>query len=156
MRNAKGKQRMFKNIVMVCIGNICRSPMAEAILRHRAQSKNISINISSAGIAALVGKPADSNVQELLLEEGIDCSAHKARQLTSAILLEAELVLVMEQNHRKEIECMFPNVCGKVHLLGKWGDFEVPDPYRKSREVFKDTHQLIMQGIDQWQARLWN
>ncbi len=130
--------------------------MAEAILRHHVDTTKIAASISSAGIAAVVGKSADPLVQELLHQEGIDCSSHRARQLTSAILLEADLVLVMEQGQRKEIECTFPSVCGRVHLLGKWGEFEVPDPYKKSKEFFKETYQLITQGIDQWQTRLWN
>ncbi len=147
---------MFNKILIVCIGNICRSPMAEAILKHRMQSIKSPLTISSAGIAALEGKSMDPFAQEILLEAGIDGSLHRARQLTSAMLIDAELVLVMEQNHRKKIECMFPNVCGKVHLLGKWENFEVPDPYKKSKLIFKDTYQLIVKGIDQWQAKLWS
>jgi len=147
---------MVNKILMVCVGNICRSPMAEAILKHRAQIANVPLTVSSAGIAALVGRSAVSEVQTLLAREGIDCSAHRARQLTSAMLLEADLVLVMEKNHRQEIERTFPSVCGKVHLLGKWENFEIPDPYKKSQQIFQDTHQLIIQGLDQWQAKLWN
>lgn len=130
--------------------------MAEAILKQRVAMKKLSVAISSSGIAALEGQPADASVQQLLSNHGIDCSSHRARQLNFSMLSEAELVLVMEQNHRKEIECIFPNMCGKVHLLGKWGNFEIPDPYRKSQAVFEDTYQLIMQGLDQWQAKLWN
>lgn len=147
---------MFNKILMVCVGNICRSPMAEAILKHKLSAKHPEISVTSAGIAALVGKAAHPIVQEILSSENIDCSLHQARQLTSVMLWEAELVLVMESDHRKEIECMFPNVCGKVHLLGKWGDFEIPDPFRQSKQIFMDTHQLIIKGIDQWQQKLWN
>jgi protein-tyrosine phosphatase len=129
--------------------------MGEAILKHRFQMANLSITVSSAGIAALEGKSADLLVQELLLPKGIDCSSHRARQLTSPMLLEAELVLAMEQRHCKEIEYMFPSVCGKVHRLGKWDGFDIPDPYKKSKQVFMETYQLIVQGIDQWQERLW-
>lgn len=147
---------MFNKILVVCIGNICRSPMGEALLKHRAQQKRPSLMVSSAGIGALAGWPADSIVQEILLEQGIDCSGHRARQLTESMLLDSDLVLVMEKNHRREIERMFPNVCGKVHLLGKWDDFEIPDPYKKPRQFFQETYRLIVQGIDGWQAKLWN
>ncbi len=146
---------MFNKILMVCIGNICRSPMAEAILKHRLTSTQPSAEISSAGLAAIVGAPAHSIVQGILQEQAIDCTSHRARQLTSAMLLEAELILVMEQAQRKKIECMFPNVCGKVHLLGKWGGFEIADPYKKPQQVFKETYQLIVEGINQWEEKLW-
>ncbi len=129
--------------------------MVEAIFKHRLSAKHPHVSVSSAGIAAVVGKSADPFVQELLRLEGIDCSEHRARQLTSAMLLESDLVLVMEEDQRKEIAYTFPSVCGKVHLLGKWGGFEVPDPYKKPKEFFKETYQLVTAGIDQWQTRLW-
>lgn len=138
---------------MVCVGNICRSPMAEVILKHRVQSN--LVEVSSAGLAAVVGSPADPTVHEILLEQGISCESHRARQLTSAMLHEADLILVMEEKHKKQIQCTNPNVCGKVHLLGKWDNVEVPDPYRKSKEAFKDVYELIIRGIDQWQTKLW-
>ena len=129
--------------------------MGEALLKHRAQTGGLSLDVSSAGIGALVGYPADQTVQDLLSEQGIDCSAHRARQLNKEMLSASDLVLVMENGHRREIERKFPSACGKVHLFGKWSNFEIPDPYRKSRQVFTDTYRLISQGIDEWQTKLW-
>lgn len=149
------RDAMFNKILVVCIGNICRSPMGEALLKQRAEQHNLSLTVSSAGISAMSGWPADPIVQELLLEQGVDCSEHRARQLTLPLLLESDLVLVMEKNHRKEIERMHPSVCGKVHLLGKWNDFEIPDPYKKPKQFFQETYRLVTQGIDGWQAKLW-
>jgi protein-tyrosine phosphatase len=147
---------MFNKILIVCVGNICRSPMGEALLKHYAKQNDLPIEVSSAGIGALVGHPADSKVQEILMEQGINCSEHRARQLTAEILADAELVLVMESGHRREIERNFPSACGKVHLLGKWSNLEIPDPYKKSKEFFQETHRLIKQGINEWQVKLWN
>jgi protein-tyrosine phosphatase len=130
--------------------------MIEAILKHKLQASNPSVTVSSAGLTALVGYPADPLVQSILQEEGIDCSMHRARQLTLDILRDCDIVLVMDDKQRKEIEYKFPSMCGKVHLLGKWGEFDIPDPYKKSKEFFKETHRLIVQGIDQWQTKLWN
>lgn len=146
---------MFKNILIVCVGNICRSPMGEAIFKHIAQQADIPVSISSAGIAAMEGYQADPVVKQLLTDQGIDCSWHRARQLTKEMLSEADLVLVMEDGHRKEIERIYPSFCGKVHLLGKWCNFEIPDPYRKSKQFFEETYQLISQSINEWQKKLW-
>ncbi len=146
---------MFSNILIVCEGNICRSPMAEMLLKERVKLNRAPVKITSAGLFALCGHPADPKVQEILLEEGIDCSSHRAIQLTQKMLLNADLVLVMEQQQCKKIKCDLPSVCGKVHLLGKWGNFEIPDPYRQTKEVFKNTFSLIQEAIDDWRQRLW-
>lgn len=146
---------MFNKILVVCIGNICRSPMGEALLKQRAQQLGWPLSVSSAGIAAMVNHPADPMTQELLREEGMDSGAHRARQLTLPLLLASDLVLVMEKFHKSEIERLFPSACGKVHLLGKWDAFEIPDPYKKPKHVFQETYRLVKQGIDGWQAKLW-
>lgn len=146
---------MFRNILIVCVGNICRSPMAEAILKYDAEQAGLPLSISSAGIGALQGRPADQHVQAILQDKNIDCSSHRAKQLTREMLTAADLVLVMENEHRKEIERFFPSACGKVHLLAKWQNVEIPDPYKKSREVFIDTYHLIKQSINDWQTKLW-
>src|SRR5579871_5128949 len=96
--------KMFNNILIVCVGNICRSPMGEALFKYQAQKNNRSVLIHSAGLGALIGYPADPIVQELLLEQGVDCSQHRARQINLALLAGSELVLVMEKKHRREIE----------------------------------------------------
>jgi len=143
---------MFKSILVVCVGNICRSPMAEALLKIRAPA---DVHIHSAGIGALVGKPADAHALRLMQEHGTDISAHRARQLTPAIAGTADLILVMEVGHQRRIHSISPASRGKVHTLGKWADVEVPDPYQKSPEYFAYTLGLIEQGVDQWAAKLW-
>jgi len=143
---------MFKSILIVCVGNICRSPMAEALLKTRAPA---GVHIHSAGIGALVGKPADAHALRLMQEQGTDISAHRARQLTPAMAGTADLILVMEAGHQRSIYAISPASRGKVHMLGKWADMEVPDPYRKSPEYFAYTLGLIEQGVDQWAEKLW-
>jgi protein-tyrosine phosphatase len=93
---------MFNNILMVCIGNICRSPPAEYLLKHKLAHKS-GLIIHSAGLGALVAKPIDSNTGELLLANGVDASTHIARQVTGEMLLKADLILVMEPHHIKGI-----------------------------------------------------
>src|SRR3954470_16771692 len=66
-------------VLFVCVGNVCRSPMAAAVLEHRARN----LVVKSAGLAALVGEPAVPHALELMREKGIDLSRHRARQLTA-------------------------------------------------------------------------
>jgi protein-tyrosine phosphatase len=141
---------MFNNILMVCIGNICRSPSAEYLLKHKLAHKS-GLIIHSAGLGALVGKPIDSNAGELLLANGVDASTHIARQVTGEMLLKADLILVMEQRHIKGITELAPQVSGKTFLLGKWSQNQpVPDPYRKSMEAFEHVYGQMNQFTDDW------
>ncbi|KHD05970.1 hypothetical protein PN36_04290 [Candidatus Thiomargarita nelsonii] len=138
----------MNKIIVVCVGNICRSPMAEALLSHKLQSR--SITVISAGLSALVGYPADPLVTELMNERDIDIYNHRASQLTPALIQEADLVLVMETWQIKAVESIWLMARGKVHLLGKWGPFEVPDPYRQSRQIFELSLKQIEQGVEDW------
>ena len=72
---------MFKNILIVCVGNICRSPTAEALFAHRLSGQDLTI--SSAGIGALVGNPMDKTAHEVLQDNGLELPAHCARQVDS-------------------------------------------------------------------------
>jgi protein-tyrosine phosphatase len=146
---------MFNNIVVVCLGNICRSPMGEGLLKQYAEENNLPLQIQSAGIKAMVGWRADPMAVEVMKNRNIDISQHEPMQLTLALLREVDLVLVMEGWQQKEIGCLFPSAYGKVHRLGKWGDFEIPDPYRKPIEHFEASCQLIEKGLQDWQKRLW-
>ncbi|MDQ6982484.1 MAG: low molecular weight protein-tyrosine-phosphatase [Mariprofundus sp.] len=143
---------MFKSILVVCVGNICRSPMAEALLRSHAPE---SVRVESAGIGALVGEAADPSALRLMQERSIDISAHRARQFTPEMARRNDLILVMEDGHRQHIHSIAAEARGKVHMIGKWGDMEIPDPYKKSPEYFEYVLGLIEQGVDQWSSKLW-
>lgn len=146
---------MFTRILTVCIGNICRSPMAEALLAHRLAGRGVSATVESAGIAALLGHPADPIAQELMRERGLDLSGHRARQLTPELVRAAELVLVMEAEQQKVIESMLPSARGRVHRIGRFGGFDVPDPYRRERAAFEQSLSLIERGIDDFEKAFW-
>lgn len=144
---------MFNKILVVCVGNICRSPTAEALLKNRLAQRGIEV--SSAGIHALVGKPMDSSALGVLREHGGDHLDHQGRQLSREFLQQADLVLTMEQRHVHSIAQMAPEVRGKTFLLGKWqGNQEIPDPYRQQKVAFEHVYQLIAQGVDSWSRKI--
>ena len=138
---------MFQNILIVCVGNICRSPAAEALLAHKLEGKGLTI--SSAGIGALVGNPMDKTAHEVLNDHGVEHTSHRARQVDSEMLHRADLILVMEQSHVQHIRQIAPEVHGKTFLLGKWlDDTEIPDPYRQSKPAFEHVHSLLTQSVE--------
>jgi len=140
---------MFQNILIVCVGNICRSPAAEALLAHKLEGKGLTI--SSAGIGALVGNPMDKTAHEVLNDHGVEHTSQRARQVDSEMLHRADLILVMEQSHVQHIRQIAPEVHGKTFLLGKWlDDTEIPDPYRQSKPAFEHVHSLLTQSVESW------
>jgi protein-tyrosine phosphatase len=140
---------MFNNILFVCVGNICRSPSAEVMLRRAVEGKGV--HVSSAGLGALVGHHIDATAQQLLVERGLDGSAHRGRQISDSILSEADLVLTMERKHVHRIIEIAPQASGKTFLLGKWqSDREIPDPYRQARPAFEHVYGLMDEGIRSW------
>jgi protein-tyrosine phosphatase len=142
---------MFDNVLIVCMGNICRSPTAEKILQAEAPG----LNISSAGIDALVGKPINFNAMHQLSLNGYMDQKHSARQLSQKLIQEADLVLVMEEFQRRRLMREYPSESGKVMLLGKWlGNLEINDPYRKSAEAFSLVFEQIERACKAWARKL--
>ena len=147
---------MIQNILIICVGNICRSPMAEALFAARLKSKSPQSRVSSAGLGALVGRPADNVAQELMRQKDLDISGHIARQVSPEILFSSDIIFTMTAGQQKEIECSLPSIRGRVHRLGNWGGYDVPDPYRRPREAFEQALVLIEQGVEDWCLKLWN
>lgn len=143
---------MFSRILVLCTGNICRSPMAEALLRQRLPPH---CTVTSAGLGALVGHPADPLACALVSEQGLDIGAHRARQVDLEMLRAADLVLVMDQGHRSWMGQAYPQYFGRVHKLLKWnGNGDVADPYRRPRAAFEQAWQAIDTGVNAWLPRL--
>ena len=146
---------LFKNILIVCIGNICRSPMAEGLLKQAltASGKGDCL-VSSAGLGALIGRPPDKKACQLMLEKDLDISGHRARQLNKDMIRKADLILVMESSHKSAIEEFEPCAKGKVFRLGNWGDYDIPDPYQQNLPAFVISFSLIERGIAEWLKKL--
>jgi protein-tyrosine phosphatase len=146
---------MFKSVLMVCVGNICRSPMAEYYFRTALAARDHEVTIASAGVRALVGRGADDEALAVMAEQGIDLTPHHARQLSLNDIIAHELILVMEEWQRHDIEHHYPVARGKVHLLGKWQQQELADPYLRGREAFNTSLTQIEAAFDEWYRRVW-
>ena len=147
------KAPFFKRILVVCVGNICRSPTAEHLLREALA--NSGCTVSSAGLGALVGKPIEPTALAMLERASHTPPSHAARQLNAELLANADLVLVMEKGHMQEITQRFPQAHGKTFLLGKWRDnTEIPDPYRQGEAAFEHAYALIDDCVATWASRI--
>lgn len=147
----------IQHILVVCVGNICRSPMAEAVLRDELGNvlrNQRDITVESAGLGAMVDWPASEHAESLMKERGLDISGHRARQLTPEILGEADLVLVMELGHKKAIEAEDVTARGKVFRLGEWRDKDIKDPFQQPKTEFEKALREIDVCVATWVERL--
>ncbi|MBK6009033.1 low molecular weight phosphotyrosine protein phosphatase [Ramlibacter ginsenosidimutans] len=140
----------MKNLLVLCEGNICRSPMAAGLLSARLPQ----FATRSAGLGALVGEPADPLAVSLLQARGIDISGHRAVQVTRKMCLDSDVVLVMDRAQRKRLEELYPESRGRVFRLGEFTDQDIPDPYRLPERAFRHALELIDAGVERWLQRI--
>jgi len=142
---------MFNKILVVCVGNICRSPTAERLLKNYQPN----LIVESAGLGALVGKGADERATNVAQEHDVSLDGHVARQVSGRMCRDYALILAMEKRHIHALCELAPEMRGKVMLFGHWdGEREIPDPYRKSREAFEAVYTLLDQSAQQWAQAL--
>ena len=140
----------FDSILVVCVGNICRSPMAEALLKQRFPNKNID----SAGVGALVGHSADPAAIEIMSKQQIDINSHVAKQINEQLAKKVDLIFTMSDGQTKWIEERWPFCRGKTFKLGHWMDKDIADPYKHKMSAFETAYQDIVDGIDQWADKI--
>ncbi|MFG6158391.1 low molecular weight protein-tyrosine-phosphatase [Halomonas sp. 1390] len=145
---------MFQHLLVVCTGNICRSPVAAAILARDLPH----LRVESAGLGALIGHGVEPTARALAEADGLEVAGHRARQLTAEMLRQADIVLVMSEGQRQAVADLVPEALGKTLLLGRWLDSgrgpEIPDPYRQAPAVFDEVHRLLREACEAWATRL--
>ena len=142
---------MYHNILIVCLGNICRSPTAERIMQ-----KNYPATASvGAGIKALAGKDADFQAIKTALKHGVIVAGHTARQLTAQMCEQADLILVMEPCQIDMVADIYPPARSKTMLFAQWLPKKtVPDPYKQSSEMFEAVFEQLNAAADTWKTKL--
>jgi protein-tyrosine phosphatase len=143
---------MIQSILIICVGNICRSPAAEKIFRGQLSDQ---FTVSSAGVNAVLNQPIDPNMQKCLFNAGYIDLSHRARQFTLEMANQADLILAMEKSHIHRINETAPQAYGKTMLMGKWaGDLEVLDPYGRDPSFFDQTYANIDRYVGDWVDKL--
>lgn len=144
-------------VLFVCLGNICRSPMAEGLLRKRAAEKGIEVSVDSAATGRWnLGNPPHEGTQTILGREGISTKGMKARLIQPQDFTDFDYIIGMDESNMADLLAIAPKgteekvyaymsvVLGKEHV-------SIPDPWYTGN--FEETFQLIRAGLDPWLTR---
>ena len=135
------------NVLFVCTGNTCRSPLAEALLRRMLEERQLDgVTVASAGTGAWAGAPASEGSYLVALEDGVDLSAHRAQPLTPELAASSDLILTMSRSHRQRLSEL--GYGERTFLLGEYAGrsgtaAEVDDPYGGSVTDYRDTYTQL-------------
>lgn len=149
-------------ILFVCTGNICRSPTAEGVFRHLAAEAGLAdaMQTDSVGLTGWhVGDPPDRRAVDAAARRGIDISGLRARQLIQADFADFDLLLAMDQGHRRELARRAPREHAnkiRMYMEAASGALppDVPDPYYGQDEGFERVLDLIEEGARAWLREL--
>lgn len=142
------------SVLVLCTGNICRSPVAEAMLA-RLLAGRAEIQVQSAGLAAPLGVRPDPLAVQTAAALGYTLATDKRSIAVSAPMLKGvDLILVMEKKHKREVSRQMATATGKTFLLGHWQNLEIPDPIGCSAEFFAGVADQLELACRSWAEQI--
>lgn len=152
-QRAQQEAKPFRSVLFVCMGNICRSPLAEGIFRHQLQQSGLidDFHLDSAGTGGWhVGDPPDPRSVAVARSHGVDISIQTARQIVTADFGRFDLILAMDRSNEATLRARAPATSRhRIHLfldhtLGNRAD--IPDPYYDAQDGFETVYQMLEKG----------
>lgn len=144
-------------LLIICSGNTCRSPLAAALLKHKARHNNLLLEVRSAGTAASAGHPMSLPMEIILQERGID-STHQSQRVSWNLVNWADLILTMTRAHKAILMAAVPQIFPKVFTLNEYiganSSLDIDDPYSTHLDSYRRCASEIEQGCDRMLSKL--
>jgi len=159
--DASGRWSTIRSVLLVCRGNVIRSPMAAALLRRRLGGRDrTAVAVDSAGLRAEPGRPADPRAVSAARHFGIALEAHRARALTAQLVRAADLILVMDALNDAELRGRHPDAAARTLMLGAFVQdgrrrpAELIDPYDGTETDVRRCYERVEAWIERLASRL--
>lgn len=130
-------------IMFICTGNICRSAMAEGMMKKKIEDRKIEVDVYSCGIYAETGDYATYNAIEAVKEYGVDISSHRATNIRESQIEEMDVILCATVSHRQSVLYLYPRLEGKVYTMKEYAgidengkDLDIRDPWGYDENVY--------------------
>ncbi|MFP4597362.1 MAG: low molecular weight protein arginine phosphatase [Persicimonas sp.] len=140
-------------IVFVCSGNICRSPLAEALAKTMLAERGTPAAVISAGTLGLQGRPAAANSVAVGAEIGLDLDSHRSQGVSVPLLRMADHIVVMAPRHENELVRKDPGLAKNIVRLWEYLDEDlegIPDPVGKDIEAFRVMRERVKEALERW------
>ncbi len=139
------------NILFICTGNTCRSPMAEGILKDLAEKRGLDIEVKSAGLVGIDDGDISRDAISVLKDIDIDISNIKSKAISEDLVRKADLILTMSQRHKGNLLLKFPFIKDKIFLLNEYAfnmNKDIVDPFGMGRKYYEETRNEIYMAIE--------
>lgn len=147
----------YTRIVILCSGNICRSPLAEVLLRKKlGQHGSLKAQVISMGTLGIVGRSADPQVQRIATRMGCDLSQHRSQGVSQVVLRAADIIFIMDGSQERMLRQYAPQILNKVVRLGvllQVPQDDIEDPVGRDAQTFERVAGQIDEALDTWLAR---
>ncbi|HJV45245.1 MAG TPA: low molecular weight protein arginine phosphatase [Bacillota bacterium] len=148
------------NILFVCTGNTCRSPMAEGMMRQLAALHGLEMEVKSAGVFAMVGAPASSHTDTILRNRGIDDFFHSSQTVTPELIEWSDLILTMTTSHKDILLSYFPAAIPKTFTIKEYvineENGDVTDPFGGPLEAYQETEKELNEILNKMITKFLN
>lgn len=145
----------MKSVLFVCLGNICRSPMAHGVLRHKINQLGLDVTVESAGTSAFhAGEAPDQRATATLLEKGIDISDLRSQQIISSDFNTYDYIITMDEENQRNCQRIAADAgsSNQPQMLMNFAqpkqDISVPDPYYGGQQGFENVYQMVDLATD--------
>jgi len=138
----------IRNILFVCTGNTCRSPMAEALMRKMAEERGKDLRLLSAGLGAAEGLTASGYAVEVMENRGISLKKHQSRPVDDILLAEADFIFTMTRQQKEYLLYSRPDLVDKVIALAEYGGEDIADPFGNDLESYEICAKQLEKCLD--------